>query len=148
MLCKGGDMRKHMLKVGGMLFVLGVSGRHILVVLVAGERDADIMVELAKGRLHNKIAELQKVLTGVVDDHHRFLLVQHWPTLTFSMRKWLSWKWRIARHPELMSQTPPATPPQMKRNNPSFLGTRLLPYSIVHLVSTPVLLKPSWLKSA
>jgi transposase len=56
--------------------VLGVSGRRMLAALVAGENDAAVMAELAKGRLRTKMPELQKALTGVVDDHHRFLLAQ------------------------------------------------------------------------
>jgi transposase len=55
---------------------LAVSGRRMLAALVAGESDAASMAELAKGRLRTKKPELQKALTAVVDDHHRFLLAQ------------------------------------------------------------------------
>ena len=57
--------------------VLGVSGRCMLEAIVAGTTDAATMAELAKGRLRNKLPLLQQSLTGVVDDHHRFLIAQH-----------------------------------------------------------------------
>ena len=57
--------------------VLGVSGRCMLEAIVAGTTDAATMAELAKGRLLNKLPLLQQALTGVVDDHHRFLIAQH-----------------------------------------------------------------------
>ena len=57
--------------------VLGVSGRCMLEAIVAGTTDAATMAELAKGRLRNKLPLLQQALTGVVDDHHRFLIAQH-----------------------------------------------------------------------
>jgi transposase len=57
--------------------VLGVSGRRMLEALVVGKADAAAMAELAKGRMRNKLPLLQQALTGVVDDHHRFLVAQH-----------------------------------------------------------------------
>ncbi len=63
--------------------VLGVSGRRMLEALVEGTADAATMAELAKGRLRNKIPILQQALTGVVDEHHRFLLAQHLAHIDF-----------------------------------------------------------------
>ncbi len=40
--------------------VLGVSGRAMLAALVAGERDPEVLAELAKGRLRKKIPELRR----------------------------------------------------------------------------------------
>ena len=56
--------------------VFGVSGRLMLNALTEGQSDPAVMAELAKGRLRNKIPELEKALTGIVNDHHRFLLGQ------------------------------------------------------------------------
>ncbi len=54
--------------------VLGVSGRAMLAALVAGERDPEVLAELAKGRLRKKIPELRQALRGRFRDHHALLL--------------------------------------------------------------------------
>ena len=56
--------------------VCGVSGRRMLAALVAGEADASVMAELARGRLRTKRAELAKALDGRVRPHHRFVLME------------------------------------------------------------------------
>jgi transposase len=63
--------------------VMGVSGRQMMAALVEGETDAEVMAELAKGRLRNKIPDLEKALTGVVRPHHRFMLAQHLAHIDF-----------------------------------------------------------------
>jgi len=63
--------------------VLGVSGRQMLEALVAGQTEAHALAELAKGRLRNKMAALEKALTGVVGPHHRFMLAQHLAHIDF-----------------------------------------------------------------
>lgn len=57
--------------------VLGVSGRRMLEALIDGKAGAATMAALAKGKLRNKLPELEQALTGVVEAHHRFLLAQH-----------------------------------------------------------------------
>jgi len=57
--------------------IMGVSGRAILQELLEGEGEPALLAELAKGRLRNKRALLEQALTGKVQAHHRFLLVQH-----------------------------------------------------------------------
>ncbi len=54
--------------------VLGVSGRAMLAALVAGERNAEVLAELAKGRLRKKIPELRKALRGRFREHHALLI--------------------------------------------------------------------------
>jgi transposase len=54
--------------------VLGRSGRAMLSALVEGTSDPSAMAELAIGRLRRKRAELQDALTGVMNDHQRFVL--------------------------------------------------------------------------
>ncbi|MDI6895049.1 MAG: transposase [Bacillota bacterium] len=56
--------------------VLGVSGRAMLEAIAAGCADAEALAEMPRGRLRNKIPELEKALEGRVDSHHRFLLAQ------------------------------------------------------------------------
>ncbi len=54
--------------------VFGVSGRHMLQALIAGEASPAEMAQLARGRLRRKLSELELALEGCVKDHHRFLL--------------------------------------------------------------------------
>jgi transposase len=54
--------------------VLGVSARAMLAALVAGERDAQVLAELAKGKLRNKIPALRQALRGRFRDHHAVLI--------------------------------------------------------------------------
>jgi len=54
--------------------VLGVSGRAMMRALIAGEKDPEVLAELAKGRLRPKLAQLRKALTANFRDHHAFLL--------------------------------------------------------------------------
>jgi len=46
--------------------VLGMSGRAMLKALVAGERDPEVLAEMAKGRLRPKIPQLSDAVSGVV----------------------------------------------------------------------------------
>src|SRR3954471_15698625 len=54
--------------------VLGVSGRAMLAALVAGERDPDVLAELAKGRLPRKIPALRQAGRRRFTDHHALLI--------------------------------------------------------------------------
>jgi transposase len=54
--------------------VLGISGRAMLAALVAGERDPQVLAELAKGVLRKKIPALRQALRGRFRDHHGFLI--------------------------------------------------------------------------
>ena len=54
--------------------VVGVSGRAMLAALVAGERDPQVLAELAKGRLRNKLPQLRQALRGRFRDHHALLV--------------------------------------------------------------------------
>src|ERR1700682_5524371 len=54
--------------------VFGVSGRRMLEALVKGKETPQEMAELAKGRLRQKIHELEPALEGKLEEHHRFLL--------------------------------------------------------------------------
>jgi len=54
--------------------VLGVSGRAMLTALVAGERDPQVLAELAKGRLRAKLPQLRQALRGRFRAHHALLI--------------------------------------------------------------------------
>jgi len=57
--------------------VLGVSGRAMLHALVAGERDPEVLAQLARGRLRKKIPELRQALHGRFREHHALLISMH-----------------------------------------------------------------------
>jgi transposase len=63
--------------------VMGVSGRAILEQLIQGQTDPVTLAELAKGRLREKRALLEKALAGRFKPHHRFMLVQHLSHIDF-----------------------------------------------------------------
>src|SRR6478672_11622271 len=54
--------------------VLGVSGRLMLRALVNGERDPDVLADLAKATLRNKIPQLREALRGRFRQHHATIL--------------------------------------------------------------------------
>ena len=57
--------------------VLGKSGRQILEALVLGGSDAVELAQLVKGRLRDKIPELERALAGTFQPHQQFLLARH-----------------------------------------------------------------------
>lgn len=50
--------------------MMGVSGRAMIEALINGERDPQVLAEMAKGRLRVKRAALVQALTGHFDEHH------------------------------------------------------------------------------
>lgn len=54
--------------------ILGASGRLMLGALAAGEQDPQVLAQMAKGRLRDKLSALQEALSGVMGSHQRFLL--------------------------------------------------------------------------
>ena len=53
--------------------VLTKSGREMIDALVAGERDAAVLAEMAKGRMRKKIPQLQDAMAGRFNEHHALL---------------------------------------------------------------------------
>ena len=51
--------------------ILGKSGRDMLDALVAGERDPEVLANLARRQMRRKIPALREALTGHFDAHHR-----------------------------------------------------------------------------
>jgi len=54
--------------------VMGVSGKAMLEALVSGSTDLEVLADLAKGRLRQKLPLLKEALHGRFRPHHRFLL--------------------------------------------------------------------------
>lgn len=57
--------------------VLGKSCRNMLEALIAGERDPEVLAEMALTRMRPKIGTLREALVGRFDDHHALLLRMH-----------------------------------------------------------------------
>jgi len=89
--------------------IMGVSARDMLAALGDGETDPVLMAELARGRLRNKIPELEKALTGVVEPHHRFMLGKQLVHIDFLDEQIVDISTEIAQRLEAMS-LPPRSP--------------------------------------
>ena len=63
--------------------ILGKSGREILAALVAGTTDAVALAELARGRLRDKIPELERALVGHIGAQQRFLVTEQLAHIDF-----------------------------------------------------------------
>ena len=61
-------------KKDGATDLFGASGRAMLEALVAGERNPQVLAELARGRMRRKIPALVKALTGQFDEHHGYVI--------------------------------------------------------------------------
>src|SRR3954449_5558691 len=53
---------------------LGVSGRAIVSRMLDGEQNAEKLADLCRGRLRDKIPEMQLALEGRMSEHHRWVL--------------------------------------------------------------------------
>lgn len=72
------------IKLGAVVTdLLGKSGRAMLAAMAAGEEDAEVLANLARGRLQRKHAELCAALQGVVGAHQRLVLQSHLRHLAF-----------------------------------------------------------------
>lgn len=67
--------------------MLGVSGRLMLRALVAGERDPEVLAELAKGRLRKKVPELREAPARAVPGLLIGLCLEHTADLEASVEK-------------------------------------------------------------
>jgi len=83
--------------------IMGVSARAMLVEIVAGQTDAELMADLARGRMRSKIPELEKALTGIVQPHHRFVLAQQLEHIDFLDEKIEALSIKIGEQLESMS---------------------------------------------
>ena len=56
--------------------MFGVSGRAMRAALIAGERDPQVLAQLARARTRTKIGLREEAFNGHFDEHHAFLLTQ------------------------------------------------------------------------
>lgn len=63
--------------------IMGKSGRQMLEGLVSGLTDAPALAQLAKGRLRDKIQQLEQALMGIFEAHQRFLVAQQLAHIDF-----------------------------------------------------------------
>jgi len=56
--------------------IFGVSGREMMAALIAGERNPQVLAQMARSRMRVKIPQLQEAFVGYFTDHHRFLLTK------------------------------------------------------------------------
>ena len=57
--------------------VLGKAARRMLEALISGERDPEVLAQMALTRMRPKIPELRKAMVGRFEDHHALLLRMH-----------------------------------------------------------------------
>ena len=57
--------------------VRGVSARRMIEALIAGERDPEVLAEMAMTRMRSKIPELRQALVGRFNEHHALMLRLH-----------------------------------------------------------------------
>jgi transposase len=57
--------------------ILGVSGRAMIEALIRGERDPQVLAEMARGRMRPKIPNLVQAMIGRFSEHHAFLCRMH-----------------------------------------------------------------------
>lgn len=53
--------------------VLTKSGREMIDALIAGQRDPEVLADMAKGRMRSKIPQLQDAMAGRFNEHHALL---------------------------------------------------------------------------
>ena len=69
--------------------VLGKSCRRMLEALIAGERDPEVLADMALTRMRPKIAELREALVGRFDDHHALMLRMHLDHIDRARAPWI-----------------------------------------------------------
>jgi transposase len=88
--------------------IFGKSGRAMLEALIAGERDPEVLAEMALGQMRKKTAALREALTGRFDAHHAELarmLLDEIDALSLKIDR------LTARVDELVAKIPEAQPP-------------------------------------
>ena len=56
--------------------IFGVSGRDMMAALIAGERNPQVLAQMARSRMRVKIPQLEEAFVGYFSDHHGFLLTK------------------------------------------------------------------------
>jgi transposase len=87
--------------------IFGVSGRLMLEALIGGQADEKTMANMAKGRMRSKLPELEQALTGIVSEHHRFMLSEQLAHIDFLDGQIANISQEISVRLEKMSQEQP-----------------------------------------
>jgi transposase len=88
--------------------VVGVSAREMLAAIVDGQSDVTLLADLARGRMREKRAELERALSGRVRDHHRFVIASHLEQIDFLDAQIASFDAQIVAC--VAEQAPPSPP--------------------------------------
>jgi transposase len=56
--------------------IFGVSGRQMLAALISGQRNPQVLAQMARTRMRTKIPQLEEAFVGHFTDHHSFLLAK------------------------------------------------------------------------
>jgi transposase len=88
--------------------VMGASGRAMLAAIIADRLTPQEMAELARGRLRNKMPELEKALTGIVEPQQRKVLALQLEHIDFLDEQVEELSAEITRHLQGMDQPPPS----------------------------------------
>jgi transposase len=56
--------------------IFGVSGRDMMAALIKGERNPQVLAQMARARMRTKIPQLEEAFVGYFTEHHRFLLAK------------------------------------------------------------------------
>lgn len=83
--------------------VMGVSARAMLTELAAGVTDPQALAELAKGRLRNKIKELEGALIGTISPNQRFILARQLSHIDFLDEQIEAFNGQISQHLQEMA---------------------------------------------
>jgi len=96
--------------------VRGVSGRAMLDAIVAGQEDAVVLADLAKGKLRDKRDLLIRALGGRIRQHHRFLMAEHLIHIDFLSERIAVFDQTIEQ--QVAEQTPPPPTVHQEGNEP------------------------------
>jgi transposase len=88
--------------------VVGVSARAMLAAIVDGQSDITLLADLARGRMREKRADLERALSGRVRDHHRFVIASHLEQIDFLDAQIASFDGQIVAC--VAEQAPPSPP--------------------------------------
>lgn len=88
--------------------VVGVSAREMLAAIVDGQSDVSVLANLARGRMREKRADLERALEGRVRDHHRFVIASHLEQIDFLDAQIASFDGQIVAC--VAKQAPPSPP--------------------------------------
>jgi transposase len=86
--------------------VTGVSARAMLEAILQGQVDPQTLAELARGRMRNKLPELERALSGRVREHHRFLIANHLAQIDFLDEQVAAFDAEISKRLESPSEPP------------------------------------------